>query len=179
MKEKIYLYADQDHLEAAQALRDYLNSSSIEYSFVEVKAGSPEAGEVASWSDGIETPLPLVRIGEKIRINLFNPNTALLARLFPEGGPGEGDVSPAESLTMFTTSWCPDCWRMEMFLKTKGIAVERVNADKEPNALPNIMKWSGGRRTVPSFQWAGKARMFHPGTHLAGLLLTPSAKELA
>lgn len=168
----VYLYVPASTPEVGDELRKFLGDAGVPFEDIAFTEGSPEARQIADWSDGIENPFPLLRIGEKIRINLFHPSTRLVARLFPEGGAGSGEVPPLADLVMYSTNWCPDCYTMEGFLRYKGIEHEVINADKVDGMMANIQRWSGGRRTVPSFQWGQAARMFHPGMRLMGRLFS-------
>jgi glutaredoxin len=34
-----------------------------------------------------------------------------------------------EPVTMYTTNWCPDCWRTKRFLKQRGVSYREVNIE--------------------------------------------------
>lgn len=59
-------------------------------------------------------------------------------------------------IRMYTTSWCPDCWRAKQFLKRQGLEVEEINIEDVPKAAEFIMKANGGKRRVPTFEVEGR-----------------------
>ncbi len=38
-----------------------------------------------------------------------------------------------ESITMYSTRWCPDCWRAKSFLKARGVVFREVNIEEDPS----------------------------------------------
>lgn len=57
----------------------------------------------------------------------------------------------AEPVTMYTTTWCPDCWRAKSFLKDRGIAFREVNIERDARAEGIVLQANQGRRKVPTF----------------------------
>lgn len=49
---------------------------------------------------------------------------------------------------MYTTAVCPYCQMAERLLRTKGVEVEKVRVDLEPERRAEMMQKTG-RRTVP------------------------------
>ena len=49
---------------------------------------------------------------------------------------------------MYTTQFCPFCVMAKRLLSTKGVAVEEVAVDRDPDARAEMQELSG-RRTVP------------------------------
>lgn len=62
----------------------------------------------------------------------------------------------ARKIRMYTTRWCPDCWRAKQFLKRHGLDVEEINIEEVPDAAEFIMSVNGGRRRVPTFEMDGR-----------------------
>ncbi len=52
-------------------------------------------------------------------------------------------------VTMYTTTFCPFCVRAKMLLKQKGVAVTEINLDGDPNGRSELVRKTGGLRTVP------------------------------
>jgi mycoredoxin len=63
---------------------------------------------------------------------------------------------------MYTTRWCPDCWRAKQFLKRQGLEFEEVNIEDVPKAAEFIMSVNGGRRRVPTFEMEGRTFNWSP-----------------
>jgi mycoredoxin len=59
-------------------------------------------------------------------------------------------------IRMYTTGWCPDCWRAKQFLKRHGLEFEEINIEEVPKAAEFIMKANGGKRRVPTFEMDGR-----------------------
>jgi glutaredoxin len=61
-----------------------------------------------------------------------------------------------ETLTMYTTAWCPDCRRAKSFLKERGIEVREVDMEKDPSAEEIVVKANNGKRKVPTLEIGGR-----------------------
>ena len=57
-----------------------------------------------------------------------------------------------ESITMYTTEWCPDCHRVKSFLKQRGVEYSEVNIERDPTAEKIVMTANRGRRKVPTLK---------------------------
>ena len=61
---------------------------------------------------------------------------------------------------MYCTAACPFCQAAERLLREKGVAIDKVRVDLEPERRAEMVQKSGGRRTVPQI-WIG-------GRHVGG-----------
>ncbi|GCY10729.1 glutaredoxin 3 [Escherichia coli] len=52
-------------------------------------------------------------------------------------------------VTLYGTDWCPFCVRAEQLLTRKGIAFEKINITTAPQWREEMVRKSGGRRSVP------------------------------
>ncbi len=52
-------------------------------------------------------------------------------------------------IEMYTTPFCPFCVRAKALLKRKGAAFEEIDVTMVPGARDEMLRRSGGRRTVP------------------------------
>ena len=57
-----------------------------------------------------------------------------------------------ESITMYSTAWCPDCRRAKAFLKERGIAFEDMNIVDDPAAEETVIRVNHGKRKVPTLK---------------------------
>ncbi|MFN0071566.1 MAG: glutaredoxin family protein [Chloroflexota bacterium] len=57
---------------------------------------------------------------------------------------------------MFTTTWCGYCKLTKRFLDSKGVAFEEIDIEEYPDFGPKIEELTGGYRTVPTLDVAGK-----------------------
>ena len=61
-----------------------------------------------------------------------------------------------ESITMYTTAWCPDCWRAKSFLKERGVSFREVNIEKDESAEAIVVRANEGKSVVPTFDVGGR-----------------------
>ena len=52
-------------------------------------------------------------------------------------------------VTIYTTMFCPFCWRAKRLLDSKGIAYEEIAVDFDGEARREMAQRAGGRTTVP------------------------------
>jgi mycoredoxin len=57
-----------------------------------------------------------------------------------------------DSITMYTTAWCPDCYRAKSFMKDRGVEFREVNIEDDPAAEKIVMQANNGKRKVPTLQ---------------------------
>ena len=61
-----------------------------------------------------------------------------------------------ETLTMYTTAWCPDCRRAKTFLRERGVEFREVDIEKDPSAEEIVLRANDGRRKVPTMEIGGR-----------------------
>jgi glutaredoxin len=59
-------------------------------------------------------------------------------------------------ITMYTTTWCPDCWRAKSFLKKQGLSFREIDIDLDPAAEEVVLKANNGKRMVPTLEVDGR-----------------------
>lgn len=57
-----------------------------------------------------------------------------------------------ETITIYSTSWCPDCRRAKHFLKQRGVEFHEVNIEDNPEAEAVVLRANHGRRKVPTLK---------------------------
>ena len=57
-----------------------------------------------------------------------------------------------ETITMYTTSWCPDCRRVKSFLTQRNIAFSEINIEEHDDAEEIVIKANNGKRKVPTLK---------------------------
>ncbi len=60
-----------------------------------------------------------------------------------------------EPITMYSTTWCPDCRRAKSFLKERGVDFREVDIEKDPSGEAIVIKANNGNRTVPTLEVGG------------------------
>lgn len=61
-----------------------------------------------------------------------------------------------EQIVIYTTRWCPDCWRTKSFLKERGLAFREVNIQNDKAAEELVIKINKGKRKVPTLEVGGR-----------------------
>ncbi len=61
-----------------------------------------------------------------------------------------------ETVTMYTTSRCPDCRRAKFFLKERGVDYREVNIEEDPAAEQIVLEANKGKRKVPTLEVGGR-----------------------
>ncbi len=61
-----------------------------------------------------------------------------------------------EIVTMYTTTWCPDCRRAKSFLKERGVEFREVNIEEDPTAEAIVIRANQGKRKVPTLEIGGR-----------------------
>jgi len=57
-----------------------------------------------------------------------------------------------EPITMYSSTWCPDCRRAKTFLKERGVAFEEVNIEEDPEGEEIVIRANNGKRKVPTLK---------------------------
>ncbi|HYG61805.1 MAG TPA: glutaredoxin family protein [Thermoanaerobaculia bacterium] len=112
--------------------------------------------------------LPAVLLTEpdgKLRILGLRLNDEETARL------ATGEAFPASQLTVFSSSWCPDCRRAKRVLEEADATFAEVDVDQDVRAEALILERSGGRRVVPTLQFDDRLWAFNPAPPLLRRLL--------
>lgn len=72
----------------------------------------------------------------------------------------------ADTLTMYSTTWCGHCRRLQRQLDAAGISYRIVDVDQQPHHGDRIAAHTGGFRTVPTLEVDGR------------LLVNPSLEQV-
>jgi mycoredoxin len=62
----------------------------------------------------------------------------------------------ANPITIYSTPWCPDCWRVKHFLKDRRVAFHEVNIEENPQAEQIVLRANLGKRRVPTLKVGGR-----------------------
>jgi mycoredoxin len=61
-----------------------------------------------------------------------------------------------EPITVYTTTWCPDCRHATFFLKERGVSYREVNIEEDESGEEIVIKANNGKRKVPTFDVGGR-----------------------
>ena len=59
------------------------------------------------------------------------------------------------SIQVYTTHWCPDCWRAKRFLREHGIEFGEIDIEQDPDAERLVKEKNQGKARVPTFEIDG------------------------
>ncbi|MCB0012037.1 MAG: FAD-dependent oxidoreductase [Anaerolineales bacterium] len=76
--------------------------------------------------------------------------------------------SPATTITLYGTNWCPDCHRSKQFLGDQRVPYTYIDIEKDPDAMAYVEKVNKGSRSIPTIVFAD-----------GDILVEPSNAELA
>jgi glutaredoxin len=57
-----------------------------------------------------------------------------------------------ETITMYTTAWCPDCQRAKSFMKERGVEFREVDIEEDPTGEEIVIQANNGKRKVPTLR---------------------------
>jgi glutaredoxin 3 len=58
-------------------------------------------------------------------------------------------------VTLYCTSWCPDCRRARQWLAEHRIAYREIDISKDRDAAARVRGWARGNETTPTFDCGG------------------------
>jgi glutaredoxin len=58
-------------------------------------------------------------------------------------------------VTLYCTSWCPDCRRARQWLSEHDIPYREVDISKDRDAAARVRGWARGNETTPTFDCGG------------------------
>lgn len=61
-----------------------------------------------------------------------------------------------EPITIYSTTWCPDCRRAKSFLKERGVEFREVDIEKDESGEEIVIRANNGKRKVPTFDVGGR-----------------------
>lgn len=54
------------------------------------------------------------------------------------------------TITMYTTNWCPDCWRAKQVMQAMKVAYTEININEDEDAVDTVIALNNGNRSVPT-----------------------------
>ena len=65
-------------------------------------------------------------------------------------GNENSDAEKGGPITVYSTTWCPDCHRTKAFLKSNDIAFEEIDIEAKPEAAEIVAAHNNGKHVVPT-----------------------------
>jgi len=69
-----------------------------------------------------------------------------------------------KTIVMYTTNWCPDCWRAKQIMGAMKVAYEEINISEDDEAIELVMKLNNGNRSVPTILFPDGSVLTEPTT---------------
>jgi mycoredoxin len=82
---------------------------------------------------------------------------------------------PADTVTMFSTTWCGYCRRLKTLLDREGIAYTEVNIETDPESATFVEQANGGNQTVPTLLFPDGSVATNPSLDQVKALLAAAA----
>ncbi len=168
LDEMVYIYDDGTHEVEVGQLNAFFLGLDVNFQVLDITQDAAVRQTVVAWKDVTEAGFPIVQIGEKIRALFFNANPNTLAPFY---APGVGVPLAGEPVRVYSAGWCPDCRHLESYLTAVGAPYTKTDIEQTDGALEQIVRWSGGRRVVPTIKVGTAALLFNPPPHTLGRLL--------
>ncbi|MEZ4673650.1 MAG: glutaredoxin domain-containing protein [Caldilineaceae bacterium] len=73
-------------------------------------------------------------------------------------------VEPTKSILMYTTNWCPDCWRAKQVLKSMNVSYQEINIHEDEDAVDVVIQLNNGNRSVPTIVFPDGSVLTEPST---------------
>ncbi len=67
------------------------------------------------------------------------------------------------TITMYTTKWCPDCWRAKRVLKSMKVPFQEIDISHHPDAAGIVERLNNGHRSVPTILFPDGSVLSEPG----------------
>ncbi len=72
--------------------------------------------------------------------------------------------STHSQVVMYTTTWCPDCWRAKRVMESLKVGFVEVDITKDEEAVALVEKLNNGHRSVPTILFPDGSVLTEPST---------------
>ncbi|MCB0063077.1 MAG: thioredoxin family protein [Caldilineaceae bacterium] len=79
---------------------------------------------------------------------------------------------PTDRIRMYTTNWCPDCWRAKQVMQSMQVAYEEININENEDAVDIVLQLNNGHRSVPTIVFPDGSVLTEPSTPVLAQKLT-------
>lgn len=67
-------------------------------------------------------------------------------------------------IKMYTTQWCPDCWRAKSVMQDQGVPFEEIDIEHDEDAQDLVQRLNNGNLSVPTILFPDGAVLTEPST---------------
>ncbi|MCP4358611.1 MAG: NrdH-redoxin [Chloroflexi bacterium] len=76
------------------------------------------------------------------------------------------ETTEVGTITMYTTSWCPDCHRAIYLLDEYGVAYNNIDVEQNPDGMAFVKQVNNGRRVVPTIVFPDNTILVEPSNQI-------------
>jgi mycoredoxin len=87
------------------------------------------------------------------------------------GHEGKSDGRTWPTVTMYTTSWCPDCRASKRFLTQNGVPFTEFDIEAQPESAEVVRRLNNGMQKVPTIVIEGGPTLVEPSDRELGQAL--------
>lgn len=69
-----------------------------------------------------------------------------------------------KAIVMYTTNWCPDCWRAKQIMSALKVPYQEINITENEEAIELVMTLNNGNRSVPTIVFPDGSILTEPST---------------
>ena len=78
-------------------------------------------------------------------------------------------------IRMYTTNWCPDCWRAKQVMQSMRVDYDEININENEDAVDIVLELNNGNRSVPTIVFPDGSVLTEPSTPVLAQKLTTLA----
>jgi mycoredoxin len=67
-------------------------------------------------------------------------------------------------IVMYTTEWCPDCWRAKQVMGSMKVNYKEINISEDEDAIELVVRLNNGNRSVPTIIFPDGSVLTEPST---------------
>ncbi len=67
-------------------------------------------------------------------------------------------------IVMYTTEWCPDCWRAKQVMGSMKVNYQEININEDEDAIELVIRLNNGNRSVPTIVFPDGSILTEPST---------------
>ena len=68
------------------------------------------------------------------------------------------------AIVMYTTNWCPDCWRAKQVMGAMKVTYQEINITEDEDAVETVIRLNNGNRSVPTIVFPDGSVLTEPST---------------
>lgn len=74
-------------------------------------------------------------------------------------------IEPRTGIVVYTTKWCPACWRAKQLMDSMQVSYTEIDIAKDSAAAETVMRMNRGYRSVPTIVFPDGSHLTEPRAH--------------